>query len=147
MENFNKLPTTVLGNYGETFVTEFCKRNSLKCYQPSWSASFPVDAIMMTESLNLYQLEIKTKPRRIYYDDIGFDLPDWEVYTEFKSDTCVVFIDYLSKCIWMQWISKLKECVRIKDKYVYFDLDKLTKYRDLTEEEVDKLKGMSRSDY
>lgn len=145
--NFNKLKTTRLGTIGEFYIPEFCKANSVKCYQPSTDGSYPVDSIGLNNKYEPFAIEVKTKARMIYYDETGMDSNDHIIYMKMPFPVYVLFVDSLSKSIYGQWISKLDKCKRIDGRITYYPLEVMEHYRDLSEAEVIELKSLSNSNY
>lgn len=145
--NFQKLKTTIAGNLGEAYIPQFCKAKNLKCYQPSWNDSFPVDSIMLDNKNKVYALEIKTKPKMLYYDRTGFDYVDYLTYLDFDIPVYILFVDYIAKKIYGNWLTKLKNNVIIDGKYVYFELKHMITYKELNEDEVLQLKNASNNTY
>lgn len=153
MNDFNKLKTTIVGNIGEEYINEFSSHFGCKPYTPSISQSNPVDSLNACKNKkknkwDLVSIEIKTKPRLIYYPKTGFDKNDFEEYKEFPTKVCVVFVDYLEKSIYYQWISELEKHKEVMNGHlVVFPLSIMKKYRDLTDDEVELLKKHCNSNY
>lgn len=153
MKNFKELDTTKVGDIGETYIAEFAESKGMKHWIPGKDGSYPVDSICYhIKNKKHYAVEVKTKPRFKYKDLTGYDYNDHEFYLQYEFPVYILFIDYYSKSIYGQWVKKLDEHKELMhmpnsvDTYT-FPLNIMTKYRDLTEEEVEALKNGCKSTY
>lgn len=156
-KNFEELQTTILGNIGESYISEFATSFGFSPYGPLIKKSNPVDSLcigksMKTGKLKFISIEVKTKGRMKMYPCTGMDRKDWEVYLSFptKIPVCVMFVDHISEKIYYQWVRNLENSVQPmpgRADCVMFDLDELVTYRDLTPEEVKILEENSNSNY
>lgn len=144
---FNDLKTTKLGYLGEKHIPEFCSAKGVKCYQPTTEGSHPVDSMGMTKNNKVFGVEVKTKPRLTFYNKTGFDLADYKTYINLDFPVYVLFVDHLTESIYGQWLSKLSHFKEIQGTFVYFPLDCMELYRELTREEINELKLHSSSNY
>ena len=146
MSNFKNLKTTIAGDAGEALSPEFCKVKEIKCYKPIEDASFPVDRLFI-KNKKTYALEIKTKPKMLYYPMTGMDTADDIEYMNMDILVYVLFVDYISQSIYGNWIHKLQKNKTIQGRYTYYELSDMKEYRKLTKEEVDSLKKLSNNNY
>jgi len=146
MSNFKNLKTTIYGDMGEAYTPEFCSVKQIKCYQPIEDASFPVDRLFI-KNKKTYGLEIKTKPRMLYYNRTGMDTADDIEYINMDIPVYILFIDYISKSMYGNWIHKLQKNKTVQGKYTYYELSDMKEYRKLTNDEVDVLKNASNNNY
>lgn len=147
MNSFTALTTTKLGYRGEEFISEFAASKKSKAYIPAVSQSYPIDGLAITEKGVLYGIEVKTKPRLMYYEKTGFDAADWMTYTNLPFPVYVLFVDYITKSIYGSWISNLKQFSEPKGNLVLFPLSAMTHYRYLNENEVEYIKELNGSKY
>jgi hypothetical protein len=147
MANFSSLTTTILGNYGETFIKEFALSKKLKPYIPALNESFPVDSICIGPTLKMCAIEAKTKPRMKFYEKTGYDKTDHSVYMKLDIPVWVMFIDYISGSIYGQYAHKLDKFKEIDKSWVLFPLSAMTEYRKITQSEREKLIELSHSKY
>jgi uncharacterized protein (DUF779 family) len=146
MNKFKNLPTTIAGDAGEEYSPEFCKVKEIKCYKPIEDASFPIDRLFV-KNKRTYGLEIKTKPKMLYYPRTGMDTADDIEYMNMDIPIYVLFIDYISKAIYGNWVHKLQKNKIVEGRYTYYQLSDMKEYRKLTDEEVNKLKELSNNSY
>lgn len=146
-KDFNNLPTTILGSFGEKYITEFAISKNSKPYIPAFKASFPVDGICISQTGKPFAIELKTKPRRLYYSDSGMDAIDFNTYLNFHIPVYVLFCDHITKSMYGQWAKKLEPYQKQEGKLVYFDLKHFDEYRKLKYDEVLELISLSTSNY
>lgn len=144
---FTALTTTILGSRGEEFLTEFAQAHDSKAYIPSISESYPVDGIAISAKGKAWGIEVKTKPRMKYYEQTGFDSNDFLAYCNLGFPVYILFVDYVTKSIYGAFVSHLKRFSLPKGKLVLFPLSCMTKYRDLTDDEVLYIKELNGSNY
>lgn len=147
-KKFTELQTTICGNFGEDLILkEFGNKHNLKIYiQQKDNSSYPVDAIALYNG-KAYGIEVKTKPRFKFFDKTGMDTPDHTTYMEMNIDVYVLFVDYIEKKIYGNWIKKLDKHKKIEGNITTYPLSEMKVYRNLTDKEVDDLKELSRSNY
>lgn len=151
-QNFKELDTTKVGDIGETYIAEFATAKGMKHFIPGRDGSYPVDSICYhTGRKKHYAVEVKTKPRMLYFNRIGYDCNDHELYMNYEFPVYILFVDYFSKSIYGQWVKQLdahKQKIATPTVPTYtFPLEVMTKYRDLTEEEIKELKDGCKSTY
>lgn len=144
---FNNLQTTRLGDRGEQFIQEFAKSKCAKAYIPAIKESYPCDSIAIHSGGTLFGIEVKTKPRMKYYEQTGFDSNDFLAYCNLGFPVYILFVDYVTKSIYGAFVSHLKRFSLPKGKLVLFPLSCMTKYRDLTDDEVLYIKELNGSNY
>ena len=147
MAVFSALTTTKLGKVGETYIAEFAKSKKSKAYIPAKDESYPVDSICISGN-TIWFLEVKTKPRRKWYEDTGCDLNDFKLYCTLDGPVYILWADFITESLYGAWLDDLKPVLKEeKGKYAYFPLSSMTTYRTLTTPEVEELKKLNRSKY
>lgn len=151
MTVFNNLATTKLGNMGEGYIPEFCKAKNSKPYQPTNNGSNPIDGIcIMNKDKRIFGIEVKTKGSMLYKDATGMDKADHETYVNMNMNIpiYILFVDWVRREIYGQWISKLKKVVEpLGDDCVIYPLSSMDLYRKLSPMEIKALKEASNSKY
>jgi hypothetical protein len=155
MDNFKKLKTTILGDIGEAYISEFASHFGCRAFGPLMEGSNPVDSLSAcynkkTGKWKVIGIEVKTKERLSAYEMTGMDTIDLKTYVEFDNPVCVIFVDYLSGSIYYQWAKELdKNKVEMfgHQHVIYFPLSIMKEYRKLNEDEIKILKDNSNSNY
>jgi len=108
MSNFNDC--VYKGEVGELIIDNDLPKRGYVFYKPLQKGSHPIDRLCIYKS-KVSAVEIKTKPRRNYYEDTGLDEADWIVYKEIneKIKVYIFFVDELLKKIYWQSVDKLSE--------------------------------------
>jgi hypothetical protein len=136
------------GNIGEQLVSECLEAGGYVVYNPYTEGSHNIDIIAhASDKKSLICCEVKTKKRMMYYAETGFNLCHYEGYLQMKKihniDTYVAFVDEFERCIYGNWLNNLGEGRILsegKDKVIVFKLKNMIKIKDLTEEDIKKLK-------
>ena len=87
------------GNLGERVVDEYIIREKKMIpYQPVYDGPHPVDRIVVSPDKKMICIwEVKTKPRRKFYPDTGFNYRNYLeykfLYEKYGLDTFIVFVD------------------------------------------------------
>lgn len=147
--NFKDLTTTKLGDVGEKYITEFAQSKNAKPYIPAFNASFPVDSICVSGIGKLFAVEVKTKPRMLYYEMSGYDNVDHQTYINFSIPVYVLFCDYVTKTMYGAWAKELDKQPKsyFTGGIVAFPLSAMTVYRGLSNIEVEEVKKYNQSNY
>ncbi len=147
-DDFNNLPTTKLGNIGEGFISEFCRAKKARSYGPSMDGSNPVDSFCINESLRVFGIEVKTKARLSMENATGYDEDDHKKYLAMDVPVYILFVDYLYRKIYGQWVKKLDKVKQsFADGLLIFPLEEMEIYRELTKDEIKELSEASNSNY
>ncbi len=145
--DFSALTTTILGTKAEQIlISEFARKMGYFPFIPGIDTSHPIDAICLSGA-SIWLLDIKCKSRRKYFFDTGMDRIDAIKYMGYPFPVYVLWADIVQKKVYGNWIKKLMPYSEIKDEYIYFPLDKMIPFRDLTEQEYIELKELERSSY
>jgi Holliday junction resolvase len=143
-KDFAKMATTRLGSTGEDILEQYFKNKGYAVDRSDNSKSHLIDFTITKNNKTIF-VDAKTKPRRLYYDDTGFDLADFHKYKNLqlikKNKVLVIFIDYVSKSVYGNTIMELDKQYKIKGNIIYFPLSNMRKLFDLTDEAIKQLKG------
>ena len=149
----NELKTTKMGTEAEEIGVEFILNKGYMPYSPSITASHPIDFFAISGTSSFF-LDVKCKPKFKYIPRTGFDKKDFEKYTELDKPSYILFVDSESREVYGAWLSRLaQETPKIhkgnegKEDVITFPLSACTHYRYLTDEEIEKLKQNSTSNY
>lgn len=150
--NFNELPSTKIGNYGEQIVKIELEKRGYVIYKPVSNCSHPIDNIVFDTNDNFIFCEVKTKPRRYMFDDTGIDIKHWRRYTKLmnkrKKPVYIFFVDEIEEWIYQAdlkdifYNKKYHEDMNEKYPKCYFQLSDMKPIRKLTQMEIDNFKQM-----
>jgi len=146
---FKKLPTSKKGSFGEQIVKNFLKENGCTIYSSDdKEEGHPIDFIVV-RGTEIVAVDVKTKPRREYYQDTGFDLKDFDKYTELqninKIKVVIYFVDEREKKVYVALLSNLSRKIKVgeknypfiegagREKVIYFPLQNMKIIRSLTD--------------
>jgi hypothetical protein len=151
--NFDSLVTAQKGNIGEDLVDKKLFLLGYQTYKPSFNESHKFDRLIFSKKTNTFYIsDIKTKPSRKFFPDTGIDVKHFNTYMESSKNTSLdfllLFVDELSKTIYgntlkeltkisfVEHNSKTIEYPLIQKGIIYFPLEKMIKFADLTDEEA-----------
>lgn len=148
MDTWHEKETTKKGDVGEEIVEQELNERGYTIYKPISSGRHNFDRLIMNYQDKGFLLEIKTKPRRIYHPDTGIDIKKYWQYKDCETNGMkifIIFVDELTKSIYGNYLQILdKNSVRdIKDKKIYFQLSDMKTFRNLTDDEVKRIKEHS----
>ena len=141
---------TEKGNYGENLVASEKFENGVHLYTPEEGCGHPIDYIIFSWSENkvIELFDVKSKWTKVYYKRTGYDKHSHKRYMNIANanpdaEVNVYFVDAHPdyKCIWVGDVRELdldKQDAKDQrgDAIYTFHISKLTKVRDLTDEEV-----------
>lgn len=158
--------TVKMGDYGEWLVDEELIRRGFTIYKPITKNAHPFDRLVYSKydsnqcNHEGFILEIKTKPRRMMYADTGIDVKLFNHYRELsernKLKLFIMFVDYVEKQIYGTWLKDLetpemgyplKERTKGGKWVIYFPLNKMKVFKQLTDEEIENIKKYNQSKY
>lgn len=144
---FTKLQTTKLGTLAENLIiNEFSTKKGYIPTTPSIDGPHLIDAICFNGE-TIFGLDVKCKSSRTYFPDTGCDTADILKYNQYPFPVYLLWVDPKTGEIYGNWLKKLDKHKKIEGKYCYFPLDKMVKFRDLTEKEIKELKQLENSNY
>lgn len=147
---FNERIETMIGYVGEEMIKEIFENNGCVVYTTRTKKSHPVDLIVFDgKDDKMIYVEIKTKPRRCFYEDTGINLKScWKRYNRlinrFKVNLFIYFIDEFEECIYSINLNKIIKNFKfhVEDKIIYFNLCDCEFQRFLTKEELESIRNI-----
>lgn len=83
--SFSELTTTQKGDLGESVVDEYIRSKGVVPYKPDADQAHPFDRLCASsDKKSLYVVEVKTKAKRKYYPDTGFNISSYKDYTNIQ---------------------------------------------------------------
>ena len=103
--NWEDRPEVRKGNIGEGLVDEYLLRKGIVPYRPIASQAHPFDRLCASaDKKHIYVVDVKTKPRREFYPDTGFNISNYNKYLniaiQHNMDVFVYFVDEILKAIY-----------------------------------------------
>lgn len=160
---FKDLPGVKKGNLGEQIVDEWLDKQGLIVYEPSTDNAHGFDRLVSVDKSSLVIVEVKTKPKRLYYPDTGINIKHFEGYKKVSEKhsipLCIFFVDEILKQIYCGWLSELVQEKQIKWKgkritypltnkeIVYFYQPRMKVIHHLTDDEAEQIKLLSNRSY
>ena len=144
------------GNIGEDLIDEFLLKKNIIPYISISKTAHPFDRLCITKNKKkLIIAEVKTKPKRIYYEDTGFNLKHYEDYKfirdKYNIPVFIFFVDEYLEKIYGNYLNvlskKYKKYPKIENNIIYFHLDSMRNIMKLTKENVEKLKKLTTRNY
>jgi hypothetical protein len=156
--NWEFLSSVKKGNIGEKIVKEYLEKLGYIIYQPVTSGAHSFDNLAIKNKNTLVVVEVKTKPRRKYYNDTGIELRHYNGYLEISKKhnlkVFIFFVDEYLKIIYGNDLSNLTKPVKDKKQYpliekgiIYFHLSNVYKISELTNSQVEDIKKHTKSNY
>lgn len=149
--NWGAMATVKKGDIGEAIVKGVLDAKGLIVYAPTGGGTHVVDFYAQYKGKKLFAVEVKTYPRRAFFDQTGIDAADYETYLHLLKDqdidTVIFWVDEFERMIYQNRISILRRFAQPHDGKVYFGLGAMRKIRRLTDEEVQAIRGRSVTDY
>lgn len=158
--DFHEKRTTKKGDYAESLVVRELEAINFAVYVTESERNHPFDIIYTgsyTDALggNFNAGDVKAKARRKYYPDTGLDVRAFNYYKKIKEHFSLdrfnlFFVDEeVKKCYYGEIDELQKKYLsypRIERGIIYFHLDTLIHFFDLTDEEANKLISLTTKD-
>ncbi len=102
------------GDLGENLVDNYLRTKNIIPYHPVFNGAHPFDRICAsTDKETILIAEVKTKPKRKFYPDTGFDINDYTVYKnierKYNIPIFIFFVDEAEKKIYGGYLSELEK--------------------------------------
>lgn len=144
---FNDQPETKIGDIGEEVINEYLVKSGFILYKPINNEAHLIDGFAVRSMKDIFAFDVKTKPRRLKYEDTGIDISHYERYkyitTKYKIPVFLFFVDGLYKKVYGNYLSVLEqECGNypLKQKgIIYFPLNKMIIISELPDDISDTL--------
>ena len=157
--NWSSRPEVIKGQIGEDIVLKHLEAMGYIIYRPVNGGAHPFDNLCANKDKSIFVVEIKTKPRRIYYPDTGINIRNYEDYCRTRAkhniDIILFFVDEVKKCIYGGSLRDLETEITIEhgidtlnyplrhNGIIYFPLDNMKMGWDLSENEIMRLKQIT----
>lgn len=156
--NWEDRKTVKKGNIGEEITRQYLESKGYIIYKPLTEGAHSFDNLAIKGKTNIFIVEVKTKPRRKYYNDTGIDIRHYKTYREVSKKhnlkVFIFFIDEIQGLVYGNDLNNLIKPVDDKKKYplvdkgiVYFHLSNMIEIAKLTQEQVEDIKAYSTSNY
>jgi len=153
-------PQVKMGNIGERLIRDYLEKKGLIPYFPDLSAPHPFDLLCATADKKRFCIvEIKTKPRRIYYADTGINVSVYNDYLNAQNKLNIkvylYFVDTKMGQIYGNTLDELSKTLSLSSKkypshengVVYFPLCHCLIIRDLSDEEISEIEQYTTRKY
>lgn len=133
--NRQELKTVKKGNLGEKIIKKYLERKGCIVYKPITDKPHYFDYLATKDNKKLYIVEVKTKPRRKYYEDTGINIEHYDIYKnvakKYNLKLFIFFVDEIEGAIYGNELNAL--CKEVEDKrypmkqkgIIYFHLDNM----------------------
>ena len=146
------------GNIGEELCRKYLEKKGYVIYQPTTEKAHSFDNLVIKDKTKISIVEIKTKPRRLYYEDTGINFTHYKLYKEISKkhnlNLIILFVDEIEKKIYGNTLENLEKEVVDKNKYplihnniIYFHLSNMKKVCTLTKQQCEQIKRYTNSKY
>ena len=117
------------GDIGESLVDVFIKNNGDVPYKPDADKAHPFDRLCASQNKkNLYIAEVKSKARRKYYPDTGFNISNYNDYINIQDKyglkVFIFFVDEEMGLIYGERLNEIKRpvCIKYKGKKLTYPI-------------------------
>lgn len=141
------------GNIGEEIILEYLESKDFIVYKSITDGAHLIDYFGLYGNKDVYSFEVKTKRRRAFFPDTGFEYRHWQEYLKlndkYNINIFFFFVDDFEKCIYGNWLSELKNEVKIiaNGEQVVFPLKNMKKIANLSKEDIIKLRSYTTENY
>lgn len=151
------------GNLGEDIVKRWLHKKGLIVYEPVTDAPHAFDKLVSKGKDVLVIVEVKTKPRRMYYPDTGINIKHYNEYIKvskkYDIPVCLFFVDEYLGQIYCGYLSELSKAKRVKFKnkeltyplklrdIIYFYQPDMLVIHELSPKEVSEIKKYTTRKY
>lgn len=151
--------TVIKGDFGEDIINQFLESKGFVIYKPTTKSAHAFDRLAIKDKKQVVIVEVKTKPRRLYYPDTGIDIKHYNTYKEISKKhnipVYLFFVDEEEGYIYGNYLSNLTEICIVKQRrkeiqyplieknIIYFPLSKMNKLYKLTDKQIKFLKENS----
>ena len=162
VNDFGELSTVKKGDVGEQIVDKFLEGRGVVVYKPPGDCSHPFDRLCVKNRESIFIAEIKTKPKRKYYPDTGFDYLDYLEYLRFQErgiNVYIFFVDEETGTIYGNWLKIISKQQNINYKnrvleyphrendIIYFPVDSMEFIDFINKDDAEAIKEFSTGNY
>ena len=151
---FKDMQTTKKGDYGECLVDEYYIHNGYTPYAPTIEGAHTIDRMYCKKSTtDIFIADIKAKPFRNSYPDTGLNTKHYNEYIsaslKLGVEVRLIFVDEKMGRMYGNTLTNLMKYAEFgihsypweHGKQTYFLLSSMKKMRDLTLDEIEKLRS------
>jgi Holliday junction resolvase len=142
------------GEIGETIVKQYLEKNGMIVYEPKTDGAHAFDILAIKNKEKVCIVEVKTKPKRKFYNDTGIDITSFKTYEKVSKEhnlkLFIFFVDENEKKIYGNSLNELLKEVEDKKKYplvenniIYFHMSNMVTISDLNEKQTEEIKRYS----
>ena len=119
--NWEDRKTVKKGNIGEEITRQYLESKGYIIYKPLTEGPHSFDNLAIKGKTNIFIVEVKTKPRRKYYNDTGIDIRHYKTYREVsKKHNLKVFIFFIDEIQGLVYGNDLNNLIKpVDDKKQY----------------------------
>jgi len=158
--DWNKRTEVKKGCLGESLVEKYLAKRKQTIYKPITDQAHPVDRVCASPDKNqMYIVEVKTKARRKYYPDTGFDFSKYREYLNLQLkhslEVYVFFVDEESGTIYGGLLDDISRMTTITHKgnrleypliskgIIYFPVENMTEVEKINPDVRGKLEALT----
>lgn len=156
--NWEELKSVKKGNIGEEIAKEYLESKGYIIYKPVTDGAHAFDNLAIKDKTTLVVVEVKTKPRRKYYNDTGINVKHYKDYKDISEKhnlkVFIFFVDEYQGSVYGNELKNLVKPVNDKKNYpliekgiIYFHLSNMHTISKLTRQQIDKIKEHTNSNY
>ena len=150
------------GNIGEVAVERFLEEQGFVVYKTTTDAPHPFDMLCVKDKNTVFAAEIKTKPKRTFYPDTGFNYTHYEDYQRMQKKGLYVYIFFVDEregiiygnplneisesCI-VEHNGRMIEYPSKENGIIYFPIAKMEFFNYLEESEISSIKEQYTGNY
>lgn len=126
------------GRIGEAWVREYLEASAMHVYAPGAVGRHPIDFFVVGADCVPWACDVKTYPRRAFFQDTGIDAADWKKYADIALNVPVrvFFADAFERCVYSVEVPGTGPNVKESGGKVYVPLSSARFEFCLTEERV-----------
>jgi len=153
---FASLKTTQKGDIGEEIVKHILRKKGATVYKPADENNSHLIDFIAIKNKTATAIDIKTKPKREYYNDTGIDFADFVTYIALNQSirVAIFFVDEKQKAIYGNYLDELIKPIYLDNAYplisdatlvkvIYFPLCNMKKIHSLTNEQCTQISELS----
>lgn len=146
--------TVKKGNIGEEIVKTYLEGKGYILYNPTTPGAHVFDNLATKDKTNIFVVEVKTKPRRLYYKDTGINYSHFKTYQEVAEKhnlkVFIFFVDDIEEKIYGNELQNLTKSYYEKGKHyplyephskiIYFPLANMVDIANLNEMQIKQIR-------
>lgn len=156
--NWEDLKSVKKGNIGEEITRRYLESKGYIIYKPLTDGAHSFDNLAIKDKTEIFVVEVKTKPRRKYYNDTGINVKHYKTYQEVsKKHNLKLFIFFIDEVAGLIYGNELKNLIRpvfdkkqyplIEKGIIYFHLSNMVRIDELSKDQCENIKEFTNSSY